>query len=80
MRCPFRSVVVDGSIDCRPDDCAVRSRCLQPDRWQIAQANPPRAPQEQAPKGYEPDGPWEPFGQDHGLIVYWKRPLREVKL
>ena len=76
MYCPFRNAVVDGSIVCDPDSCAMRQRCLPPDDWQIDISKDERFPL--PPDGFDAYGPWEPFAVLNGAVA-WKRQLRAVK-
>jgi hypothetical protein len=88
MRCPIADALRFAMIalaphnvpssECRPDDCAMRRRCLPPAGWQAACADWPGPPEVMAPSGYEADGPWEPY-TDGGTYAAWKRRLRKVK-
>lgn len=55
------------------------------DRWQTIETYIGKHPDDSAPEGYSPMGPWEPMGVGHFWdgagnaysTVVWKRPLKE---
>lgn len=64
---------------------AIEAATAKPDRWQVADAEGDSDPAKDAPNGFEPCGPWKPFGLSPGNeelssydYVYWRRPLKRV--